>query len=45
MMAYPLDRLWCRLFHKRFHVLKEEMYGWQFVHCISCKVTWPRRRQ
>jgi hypothetical protein len=40
---HPLDRLWCRLFHKSYYVMRETMYGWQFVHCLRCKVTWPRR--
>ena len=43
-MTQLLDRAWCRIFHKRFHMPQETMYGWQFVYCLHCKVTWPERR-
>jgi hypothetical protein len=38
-----LDRVWCRIFHKRYHVPQEKMHGWRFIHCLHCKHTWPQR--
>ena len=43
-MQQLLDRIWCRIFHKQYHVPQEKMYGWQFVHCLKCKAVWPERR-
>ena len=43
-MTQLLDRVWCRLFHGRYHVQGEETHGWQFVHCSKCNTTWPERR-
>ena len=39
-----LERVRCWLFHKQFHVQKEQMHGWQFVECFKCKRIWPERR-
>jgi hypothetical protein len=36
------DRIWCRIFHRRYHVEKEQMYGWQFIRCVHCEKVWPR---
>ena len=42
-MTQLLDRVWCRIFHKSYHVRKEVLHGWQFVYCNQCKRTWPQR--
>jgi hypothetical protein len=42
-MTQLLDRVWCRIFHKQYHVPQEALHGWQFIHCLKCKITWPQR--
>jgi hypothetical protein len=42
-MTQLLDRIWCRIFHKSYHIRREMLHGWQFVHCTNCKITWPER--
>jgi len=42
-MTQLMDRIWCRLFHKRYHVQQEQVHGWRFWHCNKCKITWPQR--
>lgn len=45
-MHQLLDRITCRLFHKRSHIVLEKgctVPGWCFIYCNICKVSWPQR--
>jgi hypothetical protein len=41
-----LDRIWCRLFHRRYHTLApgDAVAGWRFIRCSKCNATWPERK-
>jgi len=45
-MTQLIDRVWCRIFHKAYHVELEKgstVPGWRFVYCNNCKRAWPER--
>jgi hypothetical protein len=45
-MAQLLDRIICRLFHRRFHTEApgDAVAGWRFIRCSKCNATWPERK-
>jgi len=45
-MTQLFDRVWCRMFHRQYHVTIEKgttVPGWRFVYCNHCKTSWPER--
>ena len=39
-----LDRIWCRIFHRVYHVERQVVGKWTFIECQKCKRTWPAFR-